>query len=125
MPDQLRFVILEKDAFIAQDMCMGLIGAAPGCDTLVVSGVARLQGALDALPDDRHDLVVITASRIEVVEQTGLDKMVARVSGRLVLREGADSNQAVRDKGWLTLANPFTDDALAELVQTLTRHRNG
>lgn len=125
MPDLLRFVIIEKDAFIAQDMRMGLDEAAPGCETIVVRNPAQIEGALAPLPASARELVFITANRIQVIEETGLDKLAEKMSGRLVLREGADSNEAVHRRGWLTLGNPFTAEALARMVAALTRHRPG
>ncbi|AXC50389.1 hypothetical protein DRW48_12465 [Paracoccus suum] len=111
----LHFVIIEKDSFIAADMAEGLRGACPNC---TVTNLTEMCDAAALPPDPLHRRIFITGERITAIDQSGLSGMAAAEGAEIVVRAGWDSDEAVRARGFLTLAAPFTD---ADLYDIATR----
>ncbi|MDO5647223.1 hypothetical protein [Paracoccus sp. (in: a-proteobacteria)] len=115
-----RFFVIDRDPFVAQDMCDGLRAACVGADVCHVSSVDELT----ALPDLARDAglglpVVITKKSIAEIMASGLDLLVQQINSQLVVRLGDDPVADILGRGWLPLAAPFSWDDLADLVQQL------
>lgn len=113
------FLIIERDAFIAQDMREGLSEACGIC------GVRRYISDQDVLAneDELQSLaqlpVIVTKRSLLEVEQSGLGAMARRNGWPIVIRLDLDSEQAVAEHGWLSLPSPFVRSDLARLVDGL------
>lgn len=125
MPAQkFRFIIIEKDSFVARDMQDGLLSALPGCDTLCLpdpGDIAAVAATLD--PVERTRTVIVTKLSLEELEENGLARIAAEIGADIVVRMGEDSPVAVATRGWHSLACPFSRDDLAALVADLA-HRS-
>lgn len=116
----LRFLILEKDAFVARDMTDGLSTADSECESLQFRGLDDLSEYLLATnaPCQRQ-CVVVTKLPIAEIDDSGLAAMTRQHGAEIVVRLGPDPVEKVEARGWFSLAAPFTWDDLAELVTTL------
>lgn len=113
-PAPLKFLIVEKDAFVARDMQLGLQDADAGCHVLHMRDVAECQALL---PFPEYP-VVITKLSIDQIDACGLTQIAGR-NAVIVVREGVDTLTAVARRGWLSLASPFTAEDLAALVHQI------
>lgn len=117
-----RFVVIEKDCFVARDMQDGLQSAAPDCDVL---RLARPEDAEDAFAQvsraDPTRIVIITKLTVAQLDSSGMARLAHDFGADIVVRLGDDPVQKVIERGWYSLASPFTWDDLAELVGGLTR----
>lgn len=112
--EPLTFVIVEKDAFVALDMQLGLQDASVGCQVVHLRDIADFQ----SMPQPADRPVIITKLSIAEIDECGLVQIAGRRAA-IVVREGIDSVKAVVDRGWLSLASPFTADDLLTLVEDI------
>lgn len=120
MPEsRFRFVIIEKDSFIARDMQSGLQAAVPDCDTRLLPNAA---GAVEAFPrtTDEARTVLITKLSLAQLDESGLSQLARDSGAEIVVRLGDDPQDEVTRHGWLSLASPFTWEDLAELAGDLS-----
>ncbi len=110
-PEPLKFVIVEKDPFVALDMQLGLQDAAAGCQVVHLRDIDEYQ----SLPPFSTSPVVITKLSIAQIDACGLIQ-IAGQHAAIVVREGIDTLKDVAERGWLSLASPFTADDLSVLV---------
>lgn len=121
---KLRFVIIEKDSFVARDMQDGLLAAVPDCDTF---HLAHHDDASDALrrdavagPADEPRMVIVTKLSLDQIDSSGLARAAYDAGAEMVVRMGDDPVGAVASRGWYSLASPFTWDDLSALVGSLS-----
>lgn len=110
----MTFVIVDKDVFVAHDMQLGLEYLATGCNVIHLRDIP---GCV-TVPNTLTRRVFITKLSIEQIDQCGLVQ-IAGPDADIVVREGVDTREAVAERGWFSLASPFTTDDLAVLVQEL------
>lgn len=114
----LRFYVVERDTFIAQDMRAGLLEACPDCDVECLRKAEDLGARLDAITDT-HTPVLVTSMTLAALQETGLAARVMARGGRIVLRQGGTASADVQALGWFALPSPFTTAHLADLVDAL------
>lgn len=112
----LTFVIVEKDAFVAHDMQLGLQDASDGCEVLHLRDIADIQHMASVPPRP----VFITKLSISQIDEHGLVGF-AGPNAAIVLREGVDLAADVAARGWFSLASPFTAEDLTTLVNDIHR----
>lgn len=121
-PQRFRFVILEKDRFVANDMQEGLRAATPDCDT---RHLLHPEDAGEAFSESAHEAssrtVLVTKLSVEQIDASGLSRLAQQSCADIVVRMGDDPLHAVTERGWFSLASPFTWDDLSALVADLTR----
>lgn len=118
---KLRFVIIEKDSFVARDMQHGLQAANPDCDTCHLAHHADAPGVLLRQAEaDEPRTVIVTKMSLEQIESTGLARIAQDAGAELVVRMGDDPVGSVMSRGWYSLASPFTWEDLSALVGSLT-----
>lgn len=115
-----RFVILEKDCFIARDMQDGLQSACPNAD---IRRIATPEDVANACGDAQDSVrpVIITKLSVEQLDRAGISSLSRQIGAEIVVRMGDDPLCTVAERGWLSLASPFTWDDLAALVGDLVR----
>ncbi|WCR11905.1 hypothetical protein JHW45_05970 [Paracoccus stylophorae] len=117
---KFRFVIIEKDSFVARDMQDGLQSVVPGCDIRRLCHPGQLSDHLaDASAGDAR-AVIITKLSLAQLDQNGISQLARDRNAAIVVRLGEDSPQEVTARGWLSLASPFTWDDLAALAEELS-----
>ncbi|MGZ3216602.1 hypothetical protein [Paracoccus sp. T5] len=114
------FVVLEKDHFVAQDMCAGLVDAAPGCQFLHLAVSDIPDDLLATLAGSSGLPVLVTKAQISEMDGCALVRDWTRNGWPIVLRLGIDPVEDIRARGWYSLAAPFTRDDLDDLVRRLT-----
>ncbi|MBU3030285.1 hypothetical protein [Paracoccus marinaquae] len=119
---KFRFVIIEKDSFVAHDMREGLKAAVPGCDT---HHLTDLDGASGLVTTDAEAgsprTVIVTKLSLAQLDSSGLTQLAQQMRAEIVVRLGEDPRAAVTERGWLSLASPFTWEDLAGLASDLGR----
>jgi hypothetical protein len=116
---KLRFVIIEKDSFIAHDMQSGLQAAVPDCDTRWLPNVSDVVAQLSSAAADART-VLITKLSLSQLEETGLSNLAQQRGAEIVVRLGEDPKEEITRRGWFSLESPFTWDDLADLVGALS-----
>lgn len=119
---KLRFVIIEKDSFVARDMQDGLKAAIPDCDIKSLSGAEEALDIVKSCTDaDDARAIIVTKLSLDQIDSTGLTQIARHVQADIVVRVGDDPPGAIAARGWFTLASPFTWDDLAALAVDLCR----
>lgn len=108
-----RFIIIEKDSFVANDMAEGLHAAFPYCKTFQYKNTA------DAMIESGRDTVFISKLSLDEIERSGLGVFARQTGSTIVVRHGIDSIKAVTARGWISLPSPFTSDDLDDLLDQL------
>ncbi|MDO5614102.1 MAG: hypothetical protein Q4G14_12795 [Paracoccus sp. (in: a-proteobacteria)] len=114
----LHFCIIERDLFIASDMRAGLELASPGCHVHHLRDMDEVNGSTP-----ENGTIFITKLALADLDPSGLHALAQRVQGRIVLRDGTDSEDAVIGQGHDRLPSPFSNRDLRELVERL--HNGG
>lgn len=123
---QFTFVVLEKDHFVAQDMCEGLADSTPDSQFVHVSTGEMPTDLLSAMHSSDGLPVLVAKASISDMNRCALVRDWTGNGWPIVLRLGDDPIDDIRAKGWYPLAAPFTRDDLDDLVRRLTlgeKHR--
>lgn len=119
-----RFVIIEKDAFIARDLGDGLKAALPDSEIVIV---ARHEDAWPRVfppaQDDVWQTIIVTKLTLAQLDECGLSRRLEDSGTQVVVRVGDDPVSAVAERGWISLASPFTGDDLSSLAGLLSTSR--
>ncbi|MDP5308067.1 hypothetical protein [Paracoccus spongiarum] len=128
MSDQtFRFLLIEKDLFVARDMQEGLRMALPDCDIRCLSLPEDIHGALaetEAQNGSAPRVVIVTKLSVDQIDLLGLTDAASRHRAEMVVRRGDDPPEAVAARGWFSLASPFTWDDLSDLAGDLRGRRS-
>lgn len=117
---KFRFVVIEKDSFVARDMQDGLQAAIPGCEIRQSCGYDQLPDLIPApSPSDDMRTIIITKLSLAQLDSGGISQLAHDRHAEIVVRLGEDSVQDVTGRGWHSLASPFTWDDLAGLAMQL------
>lgn len=108
-----RFIIIEKDLFVARDMSQGLIAAYAQCEVL------HLRHENEVPTNLRSSDVIVTKMTMEQIDRSGLDVSARATGATIVVRMGDDSNDAIERRGWLSLPSPFTWDDINVMLNSL------
>nr|WP_111300901.1 hypothetical protein [Paracoccus saliphilus] len=114
------FVVLEKDHFVAQDMCAGLVEAAPDSQFLHLADGRIPEDLLPRLQECDRLPVLVAKSHIDEMDACAAVRAWKKHGWPIVLRLGIDPVESIRTRGWYPLAAPFTRDDLDDLVLRLT-----
>lgn len=120
------FIVLEKDHFVAQDMCAGLAEAAPHSRFVHLAGSWISEEQLPDFQNDGGLPVLVAKSQIKDMDDCPTVAAWRKRGWPIVLRVGIDPLEQIRARGWYPLATPFSCDDLDDLVRRLTlgeRHR--
>lgn len=121
-PPRFRFVILEKDRFVANDMQEGLKAATPDCDTCHLTHADEAGEAFsESSETGPARTVLVTKLSVEQIDASGLSRLARDSRAEIVVRMGDDPLHTVAERGWFSLASPFTWDDLSALVADLSR----
>jgi hypothetical protein len=114
------FLVLERDALIAEDIMGSLADMGP-CRTIHVSDASEITPHLSAEPAVS---AVFLEMRLTQVLELGLDRRLAEHGAHVILTIGEDDAAHAHALGWGMLVRPFTDEMLREaLMGTIRRRR--
>lgn len=112
-----RFIVIERDVFVAHDMRDSLLSACPDCDVVHLRYPADL--TVTVPKDDDHRSVILTKMNVQEVEASGLSSWADDHKAEIVIRAGDDPIAEVLRKGWRSLTSPFTREDIGMLVESL------
>jgi len=112
------FIVIERDTFVARDICAGLLAACPGCDVIHLRFPSELVSQVSPSADEVP--VIVTKMNVQEVEDSGLADWAIANGAEIVIRAGDDPVTEVIRKGWRSLTSPFTREDLSHLVNSLT-----
>lgn len=111
------FLVLEKDALIAEDIA-GSLQSFEDCRVIHVKAPEEIPERLSAEP--RLDAAFLEM-RFDRVIETELWRPLSDRGARIILTVGEDDQAHVRQKGWGMLVRPFTDQMIRETLRSLRR----
>ncbi|WP_080457063.1 hypothetical protein [Roseovarius sp. A-2] len=113
------FLVLERDALIAEDIMGSLADMGP-CRTIHVRDASEITPHLSAEP--RVSAVFLEMPLTQVVV-LGLDRRLAEHGAHVILTIGEDDAEHVQALGWGMLVRPFTDEMLREALMGTIKRR--
>jgi len=111
------FLVLERDALIAEDIMGSLADMGP-CRTIHVSDASEITPHLSAEPSVS---AVFLEMRLTQVLELGLDRRLAEHGAHVILTVGEDDAAHAHALGWGMLVRPFTDEMLRETLMGTIR----
>lgn len=111
------FLVLEKDALIAEDIA-GSLKSFEECRVILVKAPDEILAHLSAEP--RLDAAFLEMRLAQVME-TGLGRHLSDRGAHIILTVGEDDQDITREKGWGMLVRPFTDQMVRETLRSLQR----
>lgn len=106
------FLVLERDALIAEDIAGSLHAIGP-CRTIRVATPAEISPHLGA---GERISAAFLEMRLAEMEASGLHRRLAARGARIILTIGEDDAAQVRARGWGMLVRPFTDAMIREVL---------
>lgn len=114
-PDQSApvYLVLERNALIAEDIAGSLRAAGP-CAIIRVASTGEIAERLSA--DTRIEAAFLELNYAQVVE-TGLADTLMRSGTQIILTAGEDDQDRVHSVGWNMLLRPFTDEMIRHAIR--------
>ncbi|WP_454274750.1 hypothetical protein [Roseovarius sp. MBR-154] len=106
------FLVMERDALIAEDIIGSLADMGP-CRTIHVSDATEITPLLSA---EQRISAAFLEMRLEQVTALGLDRRLAEHGAHVILTIGEDDADHAQALGWGMLVRPFTDEMLREAL---------